>query len=225
MVAVKRKVLDVIADPAPASSSNSLHSNSLDRRTKAIRSCSNWNSALLHGRRTRGPQWDYATASYHVSKGSTEYYKGVTRIESGESNPTATSNPSSAPNHYALNPSSQFPPGFQSRATLNIQVSGHPHQHPHTFQQDPEQFQNRLIRHSSQHSQGSSHGRPMGNPAQPTPYSIHPAHLQLAGMPQQAFNNLPNPSDPKSAMFTTPGANYKGHPIPQNTGKYERGPG
>jgi hypothetical protein len=53
MVGVKRKVVNIIADPSHPSSANSLHSNSIDRRTKAVRSCSNWNSALLHGRRTR----------------------------------------------------------------------------------------------------------------------------------------------------------------------------
>ncbi|PLW21287.1 hypothetical protein PCANC_05061 [Puccinia coronata f. sp. avenae] len=114
MVGVKRKVVNIIADPSHPSSANSLHSNSIDRRTKAVRSCSNWNSALLHGRRTRGPQWDYATASYHVSKGSAEYYKGVTRIQSSNQlnpNPartssTAAQHPSASSNHYGLNSSS-----------------------------------------------------------------------------------------------------------------------
>lgn len=136
MVGVKRKAMEVIAESGPVSSSNSLNSTSIDRRTKAIRSCSNWNSALLHGRRTRGPQWDYATASYHVSKGSAEYFKGVTRIQSDplkmnaaqihhvaapntsqflitntnmRSNVPGLMNPSLPTNVYPLSASSQFP--------------------------------------------------------------------------------------------------------------------
>ncbi|KAI9629623.1 hypothetical protein KEM48_012686 [Puccinia striiformis f. sp. tritici PST-130] len=164
MVAIRgTKPIELIAEqPSQGASSNNNHS--VDRRERAVKSCSNWNSALLHGRRTRGPQWDYPTASYHVSKGSKEYYKGVTRIHTDQPTP---------------NP--------QPRLTL-------PDRHPLSFQQDPsdQPFQNRpIIRHSSQ---GSNHGRAMANSVQYPIHPTHLQLVanQQQQQQQQAFNNAPN---------------------------------
>lgn len=111
-----------------------------------------------------------------------------------------------------------------SRPPHNTQaLDRHPQQAPHSFQSESDQFSNRFVRHSSQHSLASSLGRPIGNPAQAGPYSVHPAHLPLIGnpsaIPQQSFNNLPNPSiiasngpESKSALFANQATNALNSP-------------
>ncbi|KAK4046151.1 hypothetical protein OIV83_006292 [Microbotryomycetes sp. JL201] len=48
---------------------------------RAAQNASDWNKLLGWVRRARGPQWDYATATYHVRKNSADYFSGVNRTE------------------------------------------------------------------------------------------------------------------------------------------------
>ncbi|WAR55571.1 hypothetical protein PtB15_6B312 [Puccinia triticina] len=153
MVGVKRPAAELIAEHPPATA----NPHGLDRRTKAIRSCSSWNSALLHGRRTRGPQWDYATASYHVSQRSAEYYRGVTPIHPILHTPASLSTSPTA--------SSQLP----SRPLIQPPDRHHHQHHHHLHPQDGDQPASRPTRLPSQ-------GARPTNPAYPPVH--HPAHLQ-----------------------------------------------
>ncbi|KAH9823561.1 hypothetical protein DFH28DRAFT_1216997 [Melampsora americana] len=67
-----------------------------DRRLRLLKNCSKWNSALLLGRRTRGPQWDYSTGSYHINKNSITYLTGVTPIINSTNQPSSSTTTSSS---------------------------------------------------------------------------------------------------------------------------------
>ncbi|KAM0752747.1 hypothetical protein T439DRAFT_323361 [Meredithblackwellia eburnea MCA 4105] len=50
---------------------------------KASKSASQWNGLLRWARKSRGPQWDWATGMYHVDTSSPEYFANVTRLPEG----------------------------------------------------------------------------------------------------------------------------------------------
>ncbi|KAM0787329.1 hypothetical protein ACM66B_003418 [Microbotryomycetes sp. NB124-2] len=69
------------ADTAAPSLSARAYEDSDSIVSRSAQNASDWNKLLGWVRRARGPQWDYATATYHVKKNSSEYFGGVTRVE------------------------------------------------------------------------------------------------------------------------------------------------
>ncbi|KAI8460230.1 hypothetical protein BY996DRAFT_6742571 [Phakopsora pachyrhizi] len=206
MVTTKRKVKSVIADPSSLSTiSSSFHSTLVDRRIKAIKSCGNWNSALLNGRRSRGPQWDFATASYHVPRNSLEYFTGVTRIDSEDdgslTKTPAGSNPSSSMSSNIQKPQPMYLTSSNQAQERHMHSLNQQRQAPHDINMNsprrpPSQQRTNHVRNFSSTTQG--------------PYSSSLGHFPTPGssdMPSQSFPGAPNsiipPSlpDPKSMVF------------------------
>ncbi|EGG01211.1 uncharacterized protein MELLADRAFT_111223 [Melampsora larici-populina 98AG31] len=118
-----------------------------DRKLRALKNCSKWNSALLQGRRSRGPQWDYSTASYHIPRNSIAYLTGVTPLDHQsltQSTSTHQTNQIKPSSPYLSNPSSQSQPhSINSTSTHLLRSSSasihqlqpiqrpSPHPHPH----------------------------------------------------------------------------------------------
>jgi len=75
-----------------------------EKRAKAQRSASEWNSLLRWARLARGPQWDFSTAIYMVDRGSAEYWQGVEAALEPDPEGTADSNSRSA----SVNPNGDF---------------------------------------------------------------------------------------------------------------------
>ncbi|KAK4055926.1 hypothetical protein OIO90_002919 [Microbotryomycetes sp. JL221] len=69
---------------APAAKPVDQYDDPTSAVSRAAQNASDWNRLLGWVRDARGPQWDYATASYHVKRGSHEYFSGVTKLEGSE---------------------------------------------------------------------------------------------------------------------------------------------
>lgn len=199
------------------SQSNHYHHQQSDRKLRALKNCSKWNSALLQGRRSRGPQWDYSTASYHIAKNSIAYFTGVTPLDQSNSSDVNPSSSTSTTHSLSIQP---------HQLNHNSHLNQHFQKQPLPYLSQASSSQSHPINSTSaQLTRSSSFHQPALRPPQiPSPHPSHPHDHQIQSQPFQVGppkppNLPPTINDPKFGPFILV-SNNQTHPastlVPQS---------